>query len=115
MALLMVHWSMALLMVHWSMALLMVHWSMALLMVHWSMALLWCTGLWPCYGALVYGLVNGALVYGLVNGALVYGLVMVHWSISISIKETIDVFLSKQQRRMKHAFISDDATETSDY
>ena len=40
---------------------------------------------------------------------------MVHRSISISIKETSDVYASKQQRRIKLAFILHDPTETSDY
>ena len=41
-------------------------------------------------------------------------LLMVHRSISISIKEINDVFASTQQRRMKLAFILDDATENGD-
>lgn len=40
-------------------------------------------------------------------------LLMVHRSISISIKEIVDVFASTQQRRMKLAFLSDDAAENS--
>ena len=41
-------------------------------------------------------------------------LLMVHRSIRISIKEINDVFASTQQRRMKLAFILDDATENGD-
>ena len=41
-------------------------------------------------------------------------LLMEHRSIRISIKKTIDVFASTQQRRMKLAFLLDDATENSD-
>ena len=41
-------------------------------------------------------------------------LLMVHRSIRISIKEIIDAFASTQQRRMKPAFLLDDATENSD-
>ena len=41
-------------------------------------------------------------------------LLIVHRSISISIMEMIDVFVSTQQCRMKLAFILDDATEDGD-
>ena len=41
-------------------------------------------------------------------------LLMVHRSMRISIKEVIDVFASTQHRRMKLAFLLDDATEDSD-
>ena len=41
-------------------------------------------------------------------------LLMEQQSISISIKEKNDVFASTQQRRMKLAFILDDATENGD-
>ena len=50
---------------------------------------------------------------GRLNGL---ALLMVHRSISISIKEISDVLLASiQQRRMKLPFILDDATETDEY